>query len=244
MTMAREAGGYQCSMGLDLADAVRRTVEATNMIEIALLEANSDEASPLEVISEIADLRSMLVMAVVSGYNEALARNAKAKPEPASKQLRDALMKNPSKCATTELQPRPGDRTALRSGDPFLRRRERQGPALQPVAERTNDHALDLERERRLLPMAGARYGPLVHLRRGDAAVARDRRLGERPHRPARRAAGGGRGRHLELRAAPDRKPGPDRRPDEQQHQPAAVSHAAGIGARIRQRRQGRKTPC
>ena len=33
-------------MGLDLADAVRRTVEATNTIEIALLEANSDEASP------------------------------------------------------------------------------------------------------------------------------------------------------------------------------------------------------
>ena len=104
MTMARQAGGYQCSMGLDLADAVRRTVEATNTIEIALLEANSDEASPLEVISEIADLRSMLVMAVVSGYNEALARNAKAKPEPASKQLRDALMKNPSKCVTTELR--------------------------------------------------------------------------------------------------------------------------------------------
>ena len=105
MKMAREAGAYQLSMGFDLADAVRRTVEATNMIEIALLEANADEASPLEVISEVADLRSMLVMAVVSGYNEALARAAKAPADESTQQLRAALMRNPRKYTTIGLQP-------------------------------------------------------------------------------------------------------------------------------------------
>lgn len=105
MKMAREAGGYQFAMGFDLADAVRRTVEATNMIEIALLEANSDDASRLDVISEIADLRSMLVMAVVSGYNDALATREKAPPDKSTQQLRAALMRNPAKYATIELKP-------------------------------------------------------------------------------------------------------------------------------------------
>lgn len=105
MKMAREAGGYQLAMGMDLADAVRRTVEATNLIEIALLEANTDEASPLEVISEVADLRSMLVMAVVSGYNEALAKTAKAPPDKSTQKLRAALMRNPGKYATIALKP-------------------------------------------------------------------------------------------------------------------------------------------
>lgn len=105
MGMAREAGSYQFSKGMDLADAVRRTVEATNLIEIALLEANADEASPLEVISEVADLRSMLVMAVVSGYNAALSKAAKAPPEKSTLQLRAALMRNPGKYATIALKP-------------------------------------------------------------------------------------------------------------------------------------------
>jgi CRP/FNR family transcriptional regulator len=74
------------------------------MIEIALLEANSDEGSPLEVISEIADLRSMLVMAVVSGYNEALAKAEKAQPDRSSERLRAALMRNPAKYNTIELK--------------------------------------------------------------------------------------------------------------------------------------------
>lgn len=102
--MAREAGAYQCSTGLELADAVRRTVEATNMIEIALLEANADDVSPLEVISEVADLRSMLVMAVVAGYNEALAKAAKTPQETSTRQLREALMRNPGKYATIALK--------------------------------------------------------------------------------------------------------------------------------------------
>jgi len=104
MGMAREAGGYQFSTGLDLASAIRRTVEATNMIEIALLEAPMEDTSPLEVVSEIADLRSMLVMAVVAGYNQALAKVEKSKPPQASEQLRAALLKNPSKYTTTELK--------------------------------------------------------------------------------------------------------------------------------------------
>jgi CRP/FNR family transcriptional regulator len=101
--MAREAGAYQCSSGMDLADAVRRTVEATNLIEMALLEANSDEPS-LEVIGEVAELRSMLVMAVVAGYNEALTKAAKTPEEPSTRRLREALLRNPGKYATIALK--------------------------------------------------------------------------------------------------------------------------------------------
>ena len=91
-TMARQAGEYQCAQGLEVATAVQRTVEATNMIEMALLEANGEEASRINVLSEIAELRSMLVMGVISGYNDAIEKAA-SKLSNASEQLREALKK-------------------------------------------------------------------------------------------------------------------------------------------------------
>jgi CRP/FNR family cyclic AMP-dependent transcriptional regulator len=102
MKLAREAGHYQFASGLDLSAAVKRTVEATNMIEIALLEANRDEASTLAVITEIADLRSMIVMAVVSGYN-ALLNAAPERPATSSDMLRATLMRSPEKYASQKL---------------------------------------------------------------------------------------------------------------------------------------------
>jgi len=96
MKLSREAGHYQFAVGLDLSDAVRRTVEATNMIEIALLEANRDEATTLDIITEIADLRSMIVMQVVAGYNAAL-NVAPERPATSSDQLRATLMRSPAK---------------------------------------------------------------------------------------------------------------------------------------------------
>lgn len=102
--MAREAGAYQFSLGLDVAHAVQRTVEATNAIEIALLEANPDHASPLKVIGEIADLRSMLVMGVVAGYDHAAAKFEKAKPTRPKEQLRATLLQNPSRYTTVALR--------------------------------------------------------------------------------------------------------------------------------------------
>jgi CRP/FNR family transcriptional regulator len=104
MKFARQAGGYQHMLGLDVSEAVRRTVEATNTIEIALLEANGDEASRVDIISEIGDLRSMLVMAVVSGYNEAGAEAGARAAENASKQLRAALMRSPAKYTAVTLK--------------------------------------------------------------------------------------------------------------------------------------------
>ena len=93
--------------GSKISTAVRRTVEATNLIEIALLEANAGDASPLDVISEIADLRSMLVMAVVAGYNDALAKAEKNKPAAIVRdQLRAALQANPKKYPPVELKQR------------------------------------------------------------------------------------------------------------------------------------------
>jgi CRP/FNR family transcriptional regulator len=70
MVFAREAGRFQASRGYDLADAVRRTVEATNLIELSLLESNDDIVPPIDIINEIAELRSMIVMAVAEGYKE------------------------------------------------------------------------------------------------------------------------------------------------------------------------------
>ena len=100
MKLSREAGQYQFAMSIDLSEAVRRTVEATNMIEIALLEVN-DEAPSIEIISEIAELRSMIVMAVVAGYNGAL--NTEKRPN-ASDPLRVALMRSPKKYSAVNLK--------------------------------------------------------------------------------------------------------------------------------------------
>ena len=104
MKLSREAGHYQCSMSIDLSEAVRRTVEATNMIEIALLEVN-DEAPSIEIISEIAELRSMIVMAVVAGYNGALGEMEKKK-KPGTDPLRVALMRSPGKYSAVTLKTR------------------------------------------------------------------------------------------------------------------------------------------
>ncbi len=103
MKNARDAGRYQFSMSIDLSEAVRRTVEATNMIEIALLEANG-EATSIEIISEIADLRSMIVMAVVAGYNSAFSEMEKKKPR--TDPLRVALMRAPGKYSAVNLKTR------------------------------------------------------------------------------------------------------------------------------------------
>ena len=68
MDYAREAGRFQSRSGFDLSEAVKRTIQATNMIELALLETNDGEVPPLAVINEIGDLRSMIAMAVAEGY--------------------------------------------------------------------------------------------------------------------------------------------------------------------------------
>jgi len=65
----REAGRFQSRQGYDLSDAVRRTVEATNLIELALLETAGDLPS-MDIATELATLRSMLVMAVAEGYTQ------------------------------------------------------------------------------------------------------------------------------------------------------------------------------
>jgi CRP-like cAMP-binding protein len=102
--MAREAGAYQSSVGLDLAQAVHRTVEATNMIEIALLDANAGDPASLTVIGELADLRSMLVMAVVAGYDDAAAKAQRSKPKGAAEHLRDALHKRAGRYTAIDLR--------------------------------------------------------------------------------------------------------------------------------------------
>lgn len=106
ITMARQTGEYQYSEGLDVSTAIQRTVEATNVIEIALLESNAGDASPLDVITEIADLRSMLVMAVVAGYNDAIAQAEKSNPLSTRQHLRAALLADPKRFPAIELAAR------------------------------------------------------------------------------------------------------------------------------------------
>jgi CRP/FNR family transcriptional regulator len=88
---ARSAGRYQARSHVDLSDAVRRTIEATNTIELALLEANDGDVPPMEIINEIGDLRSMIAMAVAEGYKLELASISEAPPNPSRARLRAAL---------------------------------------------------------------------------------------------------------------------------------------------------------
>ncbi len=98
---SRDAGKYQAMKGMELADAVNRTVSATNMIEIALLESSDGETSPIDVISEIADLRSMIVMAVVEGYKSATTEATKQKSS--NDRLRAALLADPERFTPVDL---------------------------------------------------------------------------------------------------------------------------------------------
>jgi CRP/FNR family transcriptional regulator len=104
MKLAQGTGGYLFMLGVDIAEAIRRTVEATNTIEIALLEANSDNMSAGEIITEVADLRSMIVMAVVAGYRE----SAKVPVQPRSRSsssLQDLLIRDEERYTALDLQP-------------------------------------------------------------------------------------------------------------------------------------------
>ena len=104
---SREAGRFQSSQGIDLSDAVGRTVEATNMIEIALLEANDGTVPGIDIINEIAELRSMIAMAVTDGYgaDQDTKRTDAAKVAAlASKEkLRAIMMRDARKYAVSEL---------------------------------------------------------------------------------------------------------------------------------------------
>jgi CRP/FNR family transcriptional regulator len=103
LKLAQATGGYLFKLGIDVAEAVRRTVEATNTIEIALLEAN-DDISAAEIITEVADLRSMIVMAVVEGFREA-SSIAEAKPrERSGERLRALLTRNEERYHAIDLR--------------------------------------------------------------------------------------------------------------------------------------------
>jgi CRP-like cAMP-binding protein len=108
LAYSREAGRFQSSQGFDLSDAVGRTVEATNMIEIALLEANDGTIPGIGIINEIADLRSMIAMAVADGYkaDQDTRRSDAAKlAELATKeQLRSVMTRDGAKFAVSELR--------------------------------------------------------------------------------------------------------------------------------------------
>ncbi len=103
MGFAREAGRYQFGKGMTLEEAIRRTVAATNMIEIALLNVGGDELTPGELIAEVGDLRSMIVMAVVDGYRGAAAEAEASASERPGERLRALLMRDVRKRAAIDL---------------------------------------------------------------------------------------------------------------------------------------------
>ncbi len=97
LAYAREAGRYQAGRQIDLSEAIGRTIEATNLIEIALLETNDGAVPPLDIINEIAELRSMIAMAVAEGYKveqDARADNKAAHDGAIAKeQLREVMLR-------------------------------------------------------------------------------------------------------------------------------------------------------
>lgn len=99
MEFAREAGRHQSSHGHDLSDTIGRTIEATNLIEISLLEANEGVMPPIDIINEVAELRSMIVMAVAEGFKEEQERSSTAMPR-AEDRLYAVLLRR----ATPEMQ--------------------------------------------------------------------------------------------------------------------------------------------
>ncbi len=102
---SRQAGRFQSGKNLDLSEAIGRTMEATNMIEIALLEANDGDVPPMDIINEIGDLRSMIAMAVAEGYKaDQEERRATASPQSDAKaQLRAILLRPGATYETTDL---------------------------------------------------------------------------------------------------------------------------------------------
>ena len=107
MGFARDAGRVQAGLGLDLSDAIGRTMEATNMIEMALLEANDGSIPGMEIINEVAELRSMIAMAVAEGYkrhqDEKRTDAAAAADALSKEQLRAIMLRKAGKFAVSEL---------------------------------------------------------------------------------------------------------------------------------------------
>ncbi|BDE07217.1 hypothetical protein WPS_24930 [Vulcanimicrobium alpinum] len=101
MSFARTAGRMQARDGRDLADAVRRTIAATNLIELALLEVNDGDVPAIDIVNEIGDVRGLIAMAVAEGYKAEVAeRDA---PAEARERLRAAMQRRRDRAATTTL---------------------------------------------------------------------------------------------------------------------------------------------
>jgi len=106
IAFAREAGRLRSSQGSELSDVIGRTVEATNTIEIALLEANDGAIPPMDVVNEIAELRSMIVMAVADGYksDQESKRSVVSREDQAKDQLRAVMLRPSNVFKVTELR--------------------------------------------------------------------------------------------------------------------------------------------
>lgn len=106
LNYSREAGRFQCRSGIDLSDAIKRTVHATNLIEVALLEANDGEVPPITIINEIGDLRSIIAMAVAEGYKlETDSQTDIAAALSMRERLRASLLRQRSRYTTYTLPP-------------------------------------------------------------------------------------------------------------------------------------------
>jgi CRP/FNR family transcriptional regulator len=104
MAAAREIGRDHAASGDDLADAVRAAVQATNAVELRLLDANASGAATLTVVNVVADLRSMILMAVAEGY-DLTASPRSAHGTEARDALRAALLRDRARYRSLALAP-------------------------------------------------------------------------------------------------------------------------------------------
>jgi CRP/FNR family transcriptional regulator len=92
MQFARDAGRRHFVRGYDLSSAIGQTIEATNLIELSLLEANDGVMPPIDIINEVAELRSMIVMAVAEGFKDDRERTVGSEAAPTAQERLNAVL--------------------------------------------------------------------------------------------------------------------------------------------------------
>ena len=108
---ARAAGKIQSITGTTYPEAARRTIEMTNLIELAV--ANTLGVPPIPVFRELVELRTLVSTAILEGYSSVRA-DAKAPPRPKltlphSNEKRDAIERAVRRKLHTQILLRKGE---------------------------------------------------------------------------------------------------------------------------------------
>jgi CRP/FNR family transcriptional regulator len=107
---ARAAGKVQSIAGISYPDAARRTIEMTNLIELAV--ANTLGVPPTPLFRELVELRTLVSTAILEGYSSVHAEAKVPRPKlvlPPSSEKRDAIERAVRRKRHTQLLLRKGE---------------------------------------------------------------------------------------------------------------------------------------